>query len=163
AKLDKVNFAADAEDRVTPQATASEMQIRLIVHLDGNGQARLLQQVTMLWQDGTITADPNDPAKQIVQPGHFVLETDDALRGQFKVSAIRDGQPVGRRISAAAFGFTQPAPLDGAFGSALSTSLTMGFDDPLNPFKHKYHPDHDNLGYDFKPVPANVESYTITR
>ncbi len=37
AKIDHVSFAADPSDKTTPQPTASEMDIRLIVHLDGGG------------------------------------------------------------------------------------------------------------------------------
>ena len=35
---------------------------------------------------------------------------------------------------------------------------------PLNPFKHKYHPDHDNLDERFEDsLPEGIESFTITR
>lgn len=166
-RIDKVSFAAAPTDRTTPQPTASEMQIRLIVHVDSSGQARLLQQVTLLWHDGTTKPDPADSTKTIVdQPGRFVLVTrDDLLIGQFSGAAVRGGQQVGRRISSAAFSFATPVPLNGAFGATLTSNpIILGYDDPLNPFKHKYHPDHDNLGYDFTTqLPAGRESYTVGR
>jgi hypothetical protein len=33
----------------------------------------------------------------------------------------------------------------------------------MNPFKHRFHPDHDNLTELGVPLPAGKESYTITR
>jgi hypothetical protein len=53
----------------------------------------------------------------------------------------------------------------GEFGvGTISCALTNGYDDALNPFKHQYHPDHDNYkpGYRDK-FPAGVESYDILR
>jgi hypothetical protein len=93
-----------------------------------------------------------------------VLLTRDDLVPQFSGSAVRDGEAVGRRISSAAFGFSKPKFMAGSFDNTLTCNDTLGYDDPLNPFKHKYHPDHDNLGYDFKTVHAEgEESYTVVR
>ena len=35
----------------------------------------------------------------------------------------------------------------------------MAVNDPLNPFKHKYHPDHDNLDAGFLPLTDNLDPY----
>ncbi|MCA9416659.1 MAG: hypothetical protein KC917_10325, partial [Candidatus Omnitrophica bacterium] len=45
-----------------------------------------------------------------------------------------------------------------------SVTIVLDYDDPLNPFKHKYHPDHDNLDRRFENQlgPGN-ESFTIIR
>jgi hypothetical protein len=142
------------------------MALRLIVHVDATGQARLLQHVTLMWTPGTTKPDPSDPTKQIVdQPGRQVLVTDDSLLKNFTGSAVRDGQEAGRRISSAAFGFRDPVAMNGAFDTALqSGAITLLYNDPLNPFYDKYHPNHDNLDYDFTTVlSAGKESYDIVR
>ena len=53
----------------------------------------------------------------------------------------------------------------GPFGSGtLNGQLTLGYDDPLNPFKHVYHPDHDNLDARFEQaLPEGRESFTVIR
>lgn len=166
ALINKVNTPADAAEPNTPKPTGSEFQFRLIVHVDATGQARLLQQVMLMWKKGTERQNPEDSANNIVaDPGRFVLVTRDDLLPEFTGAAMRDGQPVGRRISSAAFSFTEPVTLTGNFSDSLqSDPIIIGYDDPLNPFKHKYHPSHDNLGYDFKPgLPEGAESYTVTR
>jgi len=55
--------------------------------------------------------------------------------------------------------------MTGDFDGTLQCSgITLNHDDPLNPFKHKYHAGHDNLDYDFKPIrDEGKESYTIVR
>jgi hypothetical protein len=143
----------------------SEFEFRLIVHVDGQLQARLVQQVTLMFQPGQYGPAPDNPDRRVVvEPGRYVLVTDDALLAQYSGAALRDGQEVGRRISTAAYAFprdgsSRPAVLnmngtfapmpDTAFPNQLECSWTLGFDDPLNPFKHVYHPDHDNLNKHF--------------
>lgn len=138
ATVDKVSYAADTGDQVTPKKTASEFQMRLIVHVDSAGQAKLLQQVTLMWKEGIEErADPQNPEspKIVVEPGEFVLVTKDELISEYEGAAIRDGKPVGRRVSSAAFAFEEPVNLTGVFGSGLLASepITLGYDDPLNP------------------------------
>ena len=97
--------------------------------------------------------------------------TDDALIPQFTGSSLRDGESTARRLSTAVFGFTEPIEMTtssggdfGQAGSSVSVSIFMGYDDPLNPFKHKFHPDADNLDRQFeRTFGANVESFDITR
>lgn len=53
---------------------------------------------------------------------------------------------------------------DFSSGSTTQWTIPISFDDETNPFVHTYHPDHDNLGTDFKTALKNGdESYTITR
>lgn len=150
---------------VTP--AASGMALRMIVHVDGNGQARLLRQVLQMWRDGTYT---NDTSGNLVadKPGSFVLLTDDSKIPGFRGAAVRDGREVGRRLSSVGYDFAAPAtnnfvPFTGGFaiGSTLSATLTLPFDHPRNPFKHRYHPDHDNL--DARFAAPKTESYTVSR
>jgi len=152
----------------TPVATRSEFNLRVIIHVDTNGTPRLLREVTQLWKDGTYT---NDALGRPVTatPGQFVLVTDERRIPELKGSSLRDGEPVGRRISA--IGFDYPVnspefnflPLTGtfAFGQIVEGTIALGPDHPTNPFRHRYHPDHDNLAGDFR-TPA-AEAYAIQR
>lgn len=147
-------------------STASEFQFRIIVHVDQTGQVRLLQQVVLMWKDGTYKPDPDDLQHNIVdEPGRFVLITDHDLLSNFSGAALRDGKSVGRRISSAAFALDQPEEMDGTFaiGEIISTALILGYNHPLNPFKHTYHPDHDNKDERFRDLDEEVESFTVKR
>lgn len=68
-----------------------------------------------------------------------------------------------RRLSSVAFSL--PAPKTTTAGNfntgGLQTfeMIDVGENDPLNPFKHKYHPDHDNLDALFRPLPGNLQPY----
>ena len=50
------------------------------------------------------------------------------------------------------------------FDTNLTCAITLDYNDPLNPFKHLYHPDHDNLTSDYSTnAPAGTESWSINR
>jgi hypothetical protein len=56
----------------------------------------------------------------------------------------------------------------GTIGGALEFDLALPPGDPLNPFKHKYNPDHDNLDRKFQEYGETVplyqyESYAVNR
>ena len=54
----------------------------------------------------------------------------------------------------------------GPFGTGtLNGVVALDYNHPLNPFKHVYHPDHDNLNERFEqpPLPEGRESFTVTR
>ena len=164
--LDAVSEPHSADPN-TPTPVKSQLSMRLIIHVDTTGQARLLKEVIQMWRNGTYTNDAN--GNQVVdKPGQFVLLTDDSLIPMFDGAAVRDGVPVGRRISTVGYDFPSGntnnfVNLSGTFaiGQSLTCTLTMPYDAPTNPFMHKYHPDHDNLNARFDG-PA-VESYTTTR
>ena len=65
---------------------------------------------------------------------------------------------VGRRLSAIGFDFdgkgTNDMALAGTFapGNSLTGAIQIASDYPLNPFLHKYHPDHDNLDASFNAI-----------
>jgi len=166
ATISKVNEPANVSDPNTPVKTGSEFSFRLIMHADDSGTVRLLSQVIQMWQEGTWKPDPNDLGKLIVdEPGHFVLFSDDALIPNYSGAAMRDGQPVGRRISAPAFPSLTAAQgdmsgtaasggsLDPSVGNTLSVLIILAPDAPSNPFRHMYHPDHK--------LPA--QSYNVVR
>jgi hypothetical protein len=168
ASVDRVNQPAAIGDPDTPVATATPFHFRLILHVDEAGQVRLLQKVLRMFKPGTLKPDPADPEVDIIdEPGRYVLVTDDALIPQFQGSELRDGQVVARRISAPAFSLAEPLLMAGVgeFGDGrFSTDLVVDYDDPLNPFKHSYHPDHDNLDDRFEEkLPEGRESFEIDR
>ena len=166
--VQKISQPSNIANPSTPLAVANALQFRVLVHVDEGGQARLLQKVLQMWKQGTYKPDPSDPTKQVVdQPGRFVLVTDDALIPNFTGVTLRDGEPVPRRVSTVAYALKTPLPLLGAgdFGAnTIGGTLVLDYDDPLNPFKHKYHPDHDNLTERFdQKLPEGQESFTLTR
>lgn len=124
--------------------TARSFPLRVILHVDAAGVARLLSQAHV----GTL-AD----AGQL--PGIALRES--ALLSSRKADALRlvaSHLPLDRaHIGTGAF----------AVGSSLAYSVTIPFDDPTNPFAHAYHPDHDNRDARLAALPAGVESYTVTR
>jgi hypothetical protein len=144
-----------------------QFNLRLIVHVDASGQARLLKEVLQMWREGTVT---NDGSGNFVaeKPGEYVLLTDDSLISMFGGAAVRDGVSVGRRLSSIGYDFPSTTTsnfltLTGTFaiGDSLSGTLTMPPDHPTNPFKHKFHPDHDNLNARFDG--PTLEAYSATR
>lgn len=163
--LDHVNEVNSVNPaNLTP--TKSPFNLRLIVHVDKSGRARLLREVIQLMQSGTFTNDASGiPVRD--QPPRNVLVTEDRLTSQFSPLAIRDGQLVGRRLSSAAFDFAGSSSnvlaLTGAFGgtNTLAGTISAGPNFPTNPFRDKYHPDHDNLDATFQN--PKTEAYPITR
>jgi hypothetical protein len=168
AVIRKISQPSNLDDANLPRSTASEFQFRLVVHVDRNGQAQLLQKVLLMWKNGTYTNN-TDGIQVLDQPGRYVLLTDERLAPNFTGAALRDGEPVARRYSSAAFSFRSPILMtaNGVFGGANSTftcPVLLDYDDPLNPFKHKYHPDHDNFTERFdQKLPEGVESFTVNR
>lgn len=168
AVINAVSQPANLTSPTNPLPVGTPFQFRLLVHVDNSGNARLLQKVLEMFKNGTLKPDPNNPTNNIVdQPGHYVLVTDDSLIPQFTGATLSDGTPVARRLSSAAFGFPQPILMSGSgsFGSGSFTcQVNLDYDDRLNPFKHLYHPQHDNLDDRFEnKLPEGVESFTVLR
>jgi hypothetical protein len=127
--------------------TPSPMSFRLIVHVDGYGQARLLQQVLLAWDRSQTNAPHTN--------GTYALYVHDA-------DVPPDSEEV-NRISSVAFPSMPPLLLAGAFTNELAGTVTVNFDDPTNPFLHRYHPMHDNKDGAFQPYTNAVETLTIGR
>jgi hypothetical protein len=163
AVINQVGHPSSGSD--APEDAATEFGFPLLVHVDSAGQAHLLQQVVEMWKDGTYKPDPEDSSKLVVdQPGRYVLVTDRSLLSSFQGSTLRDGRRVGRRFSSAAFAFSEPIDLSGGGGflaGQFACTVTLDFDDPLNPFKHAFHPDHNNLDERFETQVA--EAFTVSR
>ena len=159
--LSNVNQAAIS---AVPTPTASQFQFRLILHVDGSGDARLLQSVVLAWTNGVYTTN-SQGMKQTVTPGRYALITDPSLASKYSGASVRDGSVTGRRYSSAAFGFSNPilATRTGNFGdtnATFSCTVPLGFDDALNPFKHRYHPDHNNLDDTYTTVVQECPNVT---
>jgi len=168
------NPTSGSLDMTRPLPVASPFSYPLIIHVDSAGQGRLLRQVLQMWKDGAWIPNPDDPTSQTYildpnNPGRTVLLTDDSLIPQYSGMALRDVKLVGRRISSPAFGFDTPILMTGGdFGTAgapaAGCTIVLDYRDALNPFQHKYHPDHNNLDERFEQtLPEGFESYTVTR
>lgn len=159
-----VSFQYTAKQGLTaPTPTAAPLELKVLVHIDAAGAARLLSEAYLLFDDRNATTET---------PGKFVLISDRSRLADFKGVGMRDGQRVGRRLSAVAFKFDGAAAqrgyvnLTGSFvpGGSGIAEFGLSADSPVNPFKHRYHPDHDNLGLDFKTAaPEGSEVYSFTR
>lgn len=157
---------------LAPVPTASEFEFRLLVHVDAAGQARLLQRALLMWRQGQTNS-----AGGVAVPGRYVLLTDEQRTNGLVGATLRDGKAVGRRFSSAAFSFRDPLPMNGTglFGANASVflcAITNGYNSPLNPFVHRFHPDHDNLDDRGAPLtvktdlpagPYTKESWTVKR
>lgn len=146
-----------------PRPAGGDFSFRLILHVDAGGTTRLLRQVYIVRKPPTSTPDPANPGfNHIDEPARSVLVTDEALIP----AIIGTGEILGRRMSTAAFSFRKPLALAGGqFGAGtLAGTVTLDYDDPLNPFKHLYHPDHNNLDERFeRKLPEGKEAFTVTR
>ena len=149
----------------TPTPVGRPFTQRFLIHVDSAGQARLLKDVIQMWEDGTMAPSPIDPQQDVVaSPGRYVLITDKDLIGSYSGATARDGRSVGVRYSTVGYDFEgDMLELGGDFrpGDQLTGTLVVDPDLPTNPFKHRYHPDHDNLDEQF--LNRRVEAYQVVR
>ena len=148
-----------------PSPVGEAFRFRILMHVDAGGQARLLKEVTQMWNQGTTKPDPQNPSRQVVDvPGRYVWLTDPSLIPNYRGAALRDGVPVGLRLSTIAYDFPEnDLPMTGAFDPAgqLEITLPLPADGPTNPYKHRYHPDQDNLDAEF--LNPQIEAFEVTR
>jgi len=136
-----------------PTPTRASLPLRILLHVDHAGEVRLLKEVIQMWKDGVLSPAGDGTNVVSTTPGRYVLLTDDALVSQYKGVAIRDGEMVGRRISAIGFDFEEQSLLmTGSFGAGHQLTVTNLVPPTFrtNPFRHKFHPDHDNLTPDYQ-------------
>ncbi len=113
ATLKSINqpTGAFAPDTPTPTAPGAEFNYRVIVHVNTNGQAKLLQHVQLMWKEGTLKPDPENPDLQITDVGgRYVLIADDSLISDFVGASLRDGGNGGPPDSSTAFAFKTQYP-----------------------------------------------------
>jgi len=142
-----------------PTPATNTFTMRLLVHVDSSGQARLLKEITLLSSPALYTNDASGNST-LSTPAQAVLLTDPTLFGQYSGAKLLGGQFVGRRLSTIHFDFSGALQLDmqGSFGISSNTAgietvtIPIGAAQPTNPFLHQYHPDH-----------RAAQSYTITR
>ena len=133
-------------DATTLSATLDRYPVRLILHVDGSGSVRLLQRVI-------VAPIPTPPTNQPA----FALYSDESL--------VPAGTTNAARISSTTLHYLPPQLMGGTlFDTNLTCAINLDYNDPLNPFKHLYHPDHDNLTSDYSTnAPAGAESWSISR
>lgn len=170
ASIRKVSQAYHEVSPMELKATHKDFQIRLIVHVDKSGQANLLSQVIQMWKPGSTAYNEEYGGYVVVQPGDYALFTEESLiPADYQGAALVNGQTVGKRISSIHFSFTGKKPLSGVFNKNLAllsdNAISVGYDDPLNPYKHAYHPDHDNYNryYDKTKLQEGIEVFAIKR
>ena len=151
-------YRVDADGKYLPipgsadsavNATQQEFKMRLIVHVNEAGQATLLSRAYA----GVIA----DDGEGNVTTGLAVDESE-LDPGNLETAV---------RLSSAHFpvGLRQVMTNPFAPGSSLTAMVTLGANEPTNPFLHIYHPDHDNKNerFDSTPLPAGIESHTVDR
>ncbi len=153
-----------AWDTTTNLPAANSFGYRVIIHVDTNGQARLLQRVLLAYthNDAQVT---NAITGQVTTNGAYRLLTDESTAATVRQS---DPQAQVTRISSANFPLFSPQVLNGQFGGSntLNGTVTIPYDDPVNPFVHAYAPLHDNYRVQNTlktKLPDGVESFTIVR
>ena len=152
----KVEGTCSADlDRVQLRPVSFELEFPVILHLSNAGEYKMLIEVALLEtpEGDLVLATPDCPSNVC-----------DGLDGAMTVN----GQPFARRISTAAFSFEDDLSFDpaGNFTSALGGSIMIAPNDPLNPFRHKFHPDHDCLDRLGQPLQGNAlesECFQVNR
>ncbi|MES2568936.1 MAG: hypothetical protein V4710_02645, partial [Verrucomicrobiota bacterium] len=161
ATLSAVN-EANSPDTSVVTPTPAEFSFRLLVHVDTAGTARLLKEVILMKKHVEGTPNASNPPP-------FVLVTDPTKIGNYDAPLKRDGSPYAYRTSSAGIDFAgSELALTGSFGGSLAGRIEIGRNLPTNPFKHRYHPDHDDLDARFLEFSGNLppdaqEVWTVTR
>lgn len=131
----------------TDSQTAQAFPLRIILHVNSNGTARLLSNV----YHGMLDTVP---------PSLGFATRQARLKADSLASAVRitaTHLPLDVNVA---------FPDTFAIGGSYNASVPLPHNDPTNPFLHTYHPDHDNLNQRFNsatPLAAGVESYTVNR
>ncbi len=128
-------------------STTRVFPIRALLHMDANGTARLLRQVYV----GRLVTAGNPLGLTIAESRILGAGASDVRPTRYYDPML----PAGSSTVTGAGSF--------AAGASAVWTITHAYNDPVNPFVHAYHPDHDNLDARFQPLGAGKESYTVTR
>jgi hypothetical protein len=146
-----------------PTPVKEPFEMRLMLHTGIDGVSQLLQSVTLLKKADSVTV-----ANQVVtqqKGGEGVLISDPSLLGSFEGVALKGRDKVGNRFSTPFYPMyrTNGIPFDAGLdlGRRIQASWSLPPGAPLNPYRHKYHPDHDNLDRSFQTYKA--EAYPVRR
>ncbi len=125
--------------------TSRAFPLRVLLHVDDAGTARLLSQVFV----GSLAPAPHNLG---------LCTRESGLKADAKATAAR-------YVSTQLPLDTEVATGSGsvALGGQLVRTFTLAFNDRVNPFVHAYHPDHDNKDARGQPLAAGLESYTVVR
>jgi hypothetical protein len=163
AVINAVSQPARTDNPALPRPAGGNFTFRIIMHVDTAGTARLLQQIYLVRKPPVLVPSEEDPTlNEVAEPARTVAVTDESLIP----GVIGTGTLMGQRISSPVFAFNQPLALSGgAFGTGtLQGSCTLPYDHPLNPFRHAFHPDHNNLDERFEQkLPEGKESFSVAR
>jgi len=150
---------------VNPLPVGKSFPMRVLMHVDATGRVKLIKNIVQMWEEGTYRVSPKDPdLLEVDEPGRYVLLTQDELIPNYTGITRRSGQSAGVRYSTVAYDFNGPdIEMNGDFSlnSQLNVSLLIDPDMPTNPFRHKFHPDHDNLDAQF--LNYKQEAFQVTR
>ncbi len=125
----------DSGSTTEPRPTINPFVFPVLVHFDGNSNYTFLTEATLLFKPPVGNA-----------LGKFVLATpdcDSAACDDLVAGSIIDGERFSLQFATAAFAFDDDLALTGDFGTSLVGETIMPADHRLNPFRHRYHPDHD--------------------
>jgi len=123
--------------------TDSVCNMRLIVHVDADGNAKLLRDIFL----ATVPLDDGRNEQRLY------ADRSDLPNDATDIS----------RISCVTFPFIQPLTLAGSMTNSMTAAFTLDCNDPVNPFLHRYNPLHDNKDWDFNSYSNAVETLTVTR
>lgn len=144
----------EAWSSTNPVAVSRPYEFRVIFHVDPAGAVRLLQRILIASRpDGT---NINQVIDLLTDETHI-----GAYKQQYPTSTIT-------RVSSVCFPPMAPVTVSGLFGSSntLSCLVQLPYDNPVNPFVHRYNPAHDNLEYRngvAAPLEEGEESYAVSR
>lgn len=130
-----------AKDTLTHHLdTPAAVTVRLYLHVDGAGQARLLQRV--------IVAGMPDPEGGVAF--HLFAADAEPPKNATRVA----------RLSSVVLPVDVPiVEGTGAFTGEMTFDFTVSKDSPSNPFLHPFHPEHDNLDWNFKPLTVDGDNF----
>jgi hypothetical protein len=131
---------------VTGTTTGRPFPLRVILHVDDAGTARLLSQVFL----GKLAAVPNNIGLCTLQSA---LKADElATASRYSAAQLPPGSVYSTGTGSVSLGQT------------LVRTVPIAYNASTNPFVHTYHPDHDNRNARFDAaLAAGVESPTISR
>ncbi len=142
---------------------APETIIPLILHVSDEDaqqqrQVTLLRQASVMWKEGVIQDNPGAPDYgEVIVPGRSVLVTSTGNPANYSPGALRDGRLFSFRTTSTVL--HEDVPLTGAFNGVLEGIVLMPATHPLNPFMHRYHPDHGHPDV----VPDALGGYEFSR
>lgn len=127
----------------------------LIIHLDSGGAAKLVSQAIVI---GEVAEETNDRKRRViagkdVTRTHLAEYTSDALANAEKYATVGYDFPMGVLNMVGEFGGS----------GSLMASIEIGPFDDENPFRHRFHPDHDNLSEMGGPLTDDAEVFALSR